>query len=154
MKKNLDDTAGALSLGYNHLNTFFRIFILYSLKSDYAVAVTFCSITQNCRKLMICWKLSDVSFIHRLISTHHFNRLSVLSSSFCQCKTSIWICPISITSIFQASNWTVSSIGWRLDTELSWLETELVTPADILCDYAPLPVNHLTPTTWSDEGLP
>lgn len=54
-------------------------------------------------------------FVHRLISTHHFNRLSVLSSSFCQCKTSIWICPISITSIFQASNWTVSSIGWRLD---------------------------------------
>lgn len=47
VKKNLDDTAGALSLGYNHLNTFFRIFILYSLKSDYAVAVTFCSITQS-----------------------------------------------------------------------------------------------------------
>lgn len=73
---------------------------------------------------------------HLLIFTHHFNRFSVLSSSLCQCKTSIWICPISIISIFQASNWTVSSIGWRRDTESSRLKTELVTPADILCDYA------------------
>lgn len=121
--------------------------------------MTLCNITQlpavldlsEAVQMYKTWrKIKSLSKRNCSGSTHVYSSLSLV---FCTKKQFVSYSYSSLLigqenhsgSLIDERGVAQSRHGWRQN---------LSPTADTLCDYAPLPVNHLTPTTWNEARSP